>query len=412
MTTNPRRHDHTAWLTHFVRDRKPEQDFPGEDEDECGRYTAGELERDAKAFQVLKTIIRLGGLTPGFSFRKGRTTIYGGQPVVCATEMPLYAFATYARERAEAGNVSAYGISFLKSEFYAAGGRPAIYGLSADNVHYVHNTATCRVIDESILPKREQFRYVAHNPAGLTGRIDWSHEREWRWIPQNDELDEIWVQDYYGIYGPIPALPIFKGSLDGRPFTRACVIVWSTGEAKEIRELLTGLYLAGSNNYGTPFDKKLIEKSHIIVLEDVIDAVERGSDLNAQTIEGLAQAQLLQPIALTAPPANADDIVADAFAAAGEAAAAAGVAFTADPGNRFSVFGFAHAATTDVTNPIVQYLLATKNACGPFDGEVWINYPGTKGSGDLGYAEAVCTAAAKVLSEKLGISVYVTAGWD
>ncbi len=412
MYTNPRRHDHTAWLTHFVRDRKPEQDFPGEDEDECGHYAGGELEWDAEAFQVLKTIIRLGGLTPGYSFRKGRTTIYGGQPAVCATEMPLYAFATYARERAKAGNVSAYGISFQKSEFYAAGGRPAIYGLSTDNVHYVHNTATCRVIDESILPKREQFRYVAHNPAGLAGRIDWSHEREWRWVPQNDDMDEIWVQDYNGLYGPTPALPIFKGSLDSRPFTRVCIIVWSTDEADEIRELLTGLYLAGHNNYGTPFDKRLIERSHIIVLKKVVGAVERGSDLNAQTIEGLAQAQLLQPITIAEAPANADEIVAAAFADAGEAATAAGAAFTAEHGDRFSGFGFAHATTTDVTNPIVQHLLATGDASGPFDGEVWINYPGAMGSSNLDYAEAVCTAAVKVLSKKLGISVYVTTRWD
>jgi hypothetical protein len=72
-----RRHDHTAWLTHFVRDRKPEQDFPGDDDDESGRYAGGEIDLDAKAFEVLNTIIRLGDLTPGYSFRKGCTTIYG-----------------------------------------------------------------------------------------------------------------------------------------------------------------------------------------------------------------------------------------------------------------------------------------------------------------------------------------------
>lgn len=412
MPTNPRRHDHTAWLTHFVRGRKPEQDFPGEDEEESGHYAGGEIGCDADAFDVLKTIIRLGGLIPGYSFRKGRTTIYGGQPAVCATEMPLYAFATYARERAKLGNVSAYGIAFLKSEFYAAGGRPAIYGLSTDNVSYLHNTATCRVIDESILPKREQFRYVAHNPVRLQGRIDWSHEREWRWVPQNSDLDEIWVKDFHSMLGPTPALPIFKGNLDGRHFSRACIIVWSNEEADDIRELLTGLYLAGANNYGTPFDKKLIERSRIIVLEDVVSAVECGNDIDAQTIEGLAEAQLLQSITITTAPTNADEIVAAAFAAASEAAVAADAAYTAKYGERFSGFGFAHVATTEVTNPIVQHLLATGNASGPYDGEVWIKWPGTTGSSDLDRAEAVCRAVAKVLSERLGISVYVTARED
>jgi len=173
-----RRHDQTAWLTHFVRDRIPEQDFPGEDEDEFEYFAGGELDPDAGAFEVLTAIIRLGGIIPGYSFRKGRTTIYGGQPAVCATEMPLHAFATYARERAKAGNVSAYGISFLKSEFYAAGGRPAIYGLSESNVTYRRNDPTCRIIDEAILPVREQFRFIAHNPGGAMRPIDWSHERE------------------------------------------------------------------------------------------------------------------------------------------------------------------------------------------------------------------------------------------
>ncbi|WP_152974669.1 hypothetical protein [Burkholderia pseudomallei] len=412
MPKNMRRHDHTAWLTHFVRDRNPEQDFPGTDEDEFGHYVGGEIDCDAKAFEVLKTIIRLGGLTPGYSFRKGRTTIYGGQPAVCATEMPLYAFATYARERAEAGNVSAYGIAFLKSEFYAAGGRPAIYGLSTDNVSYIRNTATCRVFDESVLPEREQFRYVAHNPAQLRGRLDWSHEREWRWVPQNSDLDEIWVKDYNDVLGPTPALPIFKGNRNGRPFTRVCVIVWSNDEADEIRELLTGLYLAGANNYDTPFDKKLIERSRIIVLEDVVSAVECGNDIDAQTIEGLAKAQLLQSITITEAPTNANQIIADAFAAADAATVDASAAYDAKHGNHFSGFGFAHVATTDVTNPIVQHLLATGNASGPYDGEVWINVPGTMGSGDLNRAEAVCTAIAKVLSEHLGIFVYVTTRED
>ncbi|AUR05926.1 hypothetical protein PhaeoP72_04008 (plasmid) [Phaeobacter inhibens] len=412
MAKTHRRHDHTAWITHFVRDRSPEQDFPGEDEEEYGYFAGGELEADAGAFQVLTAIIRLGGLMPGYSFRKGRTTIYGGQPAVCATEMPLYAFATYARERAAAGNVSAYGISFLKSEFYAAGGRPAIYGLSTDHVKYARNDPTCRIIDEAILPVREQFRFIAHNPGGATRPIDWSHEREWRWVARDGEVDNIWVQDYNGIYGPVPALPLFKGHTEGRPFSRVCIIVWSVDEAKEINELLTGFYLAGSNNYDSPFDKQVIQRSRIIVLEEVIKAVEQNREFNAQTIEGLEKAQLLRPITIASPPKNAAKIVAEAFAAAKAAGEQAGAAFNAKHGNTSGSFGFAHAATSDVTSPIVQYLLASKQASGPFDGEVWLNYSGPHGSGDIDYAEEVCRAAAKVLAEKLGIEVYVSSALD
>src|SRR5438105_15895287 len=98
------RHDYTKWLTHFVRDRIPEQDFPGDSEEVSGRFQGDELEPDASAFAVLKTIIPLGGIAPGYSFRNGRTTIYGGQPAVCAND---------------SGKVSAYGIAFLKPEFYS-----------------------------------------------------------------------------------------------------------------------------------------------------------------------------------------------------------------------------------------------------------------------------------------------------
>jgi len=370
----PFRHDHTAWVTHFVRDRNPEQDFPGEDEDTVERYAGSELEWDATAFEVLKAIIRLGGIMPGHSFRNGRTTIYGGRPAMCATEMPLYAFASYARSRAEKGTVSAYGISFLKSEFFESGGRAAIYGLTTDNVTYLENKSLSRIFDDCVLPRHEQFRYVAHNPSKSGPYIDWSHEREWRWIPKNDKLDEVWAEGFDGI-GPKPALPLFKGRLEGRPFSRVCVIVWTTEEAQEVRELLTALYLAGSNNYGTPFDRKLIERSHIIVLENVVAAVEAGNDINAQTIEGLTEAQLLEPVKLAPPPDNAEEIVKEAFEAAAIAASAARDAHFAKYGDQRGGFGFAHAVTTDVTNPIVQYLLATNRASGPFDNEVWINYP-------------------------------------
>lgn len=290
------RQDQTDWLMHFVRDRVPEQDCPGGTEEESGYYVGGELEADANAFYVLKTIIRLGGIIPGFSFRNGRTTIYGGQPAICATEMPIYSFAEYCRSRGDASKVSAYGIAFLKSEFYSAGGRPAIYGLSIDSPRFVTNTTTVRVFEESVLPGSEQYRYVAYNPSSSSSWVDWSHEREWRWVVQNEELDEVWVQDYQGFYGPTPALPIFKGRLNGRPFTRVCIIVWTHEEAKEIRELLTGFYLAGSNNYDTPFDRTLIEASKIIVLQDVVDAVEQGGRLQAQTIEGLEEGNVLEPI--------------------------------------------------------------------------------------------------------------------
>ena len=401
------RHDHTEWLIHFVRARVPEQDFPGESEEEASYFQGGELEADAGAFEVLQAIIRLGGITPGYSFRKGVTTIYGGKPAICVTEMPLYSFAQYAKSRGDSDKVSAYGIAILKSEFYEAGGRPVIYGLSNDNPKYKVNTPYCRIYKDSVLPEHEQYRYVAYNPTNLGRWIDWSHEREWRWVVQDDQADEIWVQDHNGSFGPTPALPIFKGRIGGRFFTKVCIIVWTHEEAEEIRRSLTGFYLAGSNNYSTPFDKALIDASRIIVLQDVVDLIENDGDLEAQTIEGLEAASLLNPITIAPMPRDVDKRVRAALAKAGAAAKAAIGVFTIENGLGGDWCGFAHAVTHDVTSPFVQYMLSNNLASGPFDGRVWIKFPEDyPPSQSMDYQAAGCRAAATVLSQELGIEVY------
>jgi len=368
---------------------------------------------DASAFEVLKAIVRLGGLIPGYSFRNERTTIYGGQPAVCATEMPLYSFAKYAMAKSDASKVSAYGIAFLKSEFFAAGGRHAIYGLSTDSPTYLKNTNTTRIFADSVLPQAEQYRYVAYNPLESQHWIDWSHEREWRWVARDKDMDEVWCRDHYDTFGPTRALPLFKGRLDGRSFTRLCLIVWTEDEAEELKELLTSLYLAGHNNYDTPFDKKLIAASHIIVLKNVVDAVENGKDLNAQTIEGLSQANLLEPITLHTAPPNAKQLVDVAFKKASEAGKNAADAYVMNNPTDDGDCGFAHAATYDVTNPIIQYLLANTLASGPYDGIVWISVSGLwSHRQSLEYNTTVVEAIADSLADSFGIEVFVDSRLD
>jgi hypothetical protein len=400
----PVRYDHTRWLTHFVRDRVPEQDFP---DDGVKDWVGGEIGPDADAFSVLTAIIRLGGITPGYSFRNGRTTVYGGRPAICATEMPLYSFAQYVQKRNDPGKVSAYGIAFLKTEFYQAGGRPVLYGLSIDNPKFVEDKPKRRIFDDSVLPRAEQYRYVAYSPLGARKWVDWSHEREWRWVLKNKERDTICAIGGDGCFDFAPALPIFRGELEGGLFSRVCIIVWTHEEAAQIRELLTGFYLAGNNNYDTPFDKKLIERSRIIVLQDVIDLVETGKALKAQTIEGLQAANLLKPITITAPPVNAETIAKAALEKAGLAAKAGVAAYMAKHGVEGLYCGWANAVTYDITSPIVQYLLKAGSASGPYDGRVHIDFPQDYApSQSLDYNEAGVNAACAVLSAELGVDVY------
>ena len=406
------RHDQTNWLIHFVRDRIPEQDFPGETEEEFNYLAGGELECDASAFCVLKTIIRLGGLIPGYSFRKGRTTIYGGHPTVCATEMPIYSFAMYAKNRSDSSKVSTYGIGFLKSEFYSAGGRPVIYGLSNPDTIYLNNDPYCRILDPSILPIHEQYRYVAYNPLP-SNWIDWSHEREWRWIAQDKSRNYLERMDGNGCYQIVYGLPLFSGIENEGFFTRLCIIVRNHSEAKQIQEDLTGFYLAGSNNYGTPFDKKLLENSFIVVLEDVVDAVEKEGELNAQTIEGLQKANLLRSIILTAAPSNAEAIMHQAILAASFAGEKAAKEYIKNHPHHDGSCGFAHVVTWDVTNPFIQYLLSHNLASGPYDGRVHINIDGKwEFRQSINYQEFICEAMAKSLKRHLNIDFYMHSRLD
>jgi len=400
------RHDHTDWLTHFVRDRDAAQDFPGETEDEYNYYVGGELSPDASAFEVLKSIIRLGGITPGFSFRKGKTTIYGGKPALCATEMPLYSFASYVRSRGNTSKVSAYGISFLKSEFFKAGGRPAIYGISAQNISYQTNTNYSRILAESVLPTSEQYRYVTYNPVPERW-IDWSHEREWRWVVQDDDLDEIFCERDDGTYDQIGALPLFKGSLEGRSFSRCCIIVQTHEEAKEVQEILTGLYIAECNNYDTPFDKKFIKNSSIITLNEVISAVEKDKKINAQTIEGLDYSNLLTPIIIHNDTTEYDDIISNAVMMMNKAVTVAEQDYSKKMNIDDGYCGYANVISYDVTNPIIQKMLKMKIASGPYDGKVIINFKKNAPLQSMDFNEKICKVAVTALKEALALEFYM-----
>jgi|GEM_PF-1458760 len=402
------RHDHTEWLIHFVRDRNPEQDFPGETEEEADYFSGGELEYDASAFQVLETIIRLGGLIPGYSFRNGRTTIYGGQPAICATEMPLYSFAQYAKGKTNSKNVSAYGVAFLKSDFHAAGGRPAIYGLSVDNVKYKKNTNILRILDDSVLPETEQYRYVAYNPQP-DHWIDWSHEREWRWHVTDEENEYVWCMDGAGCYGPAPGLRLFGGKDNDCHFRKIYIIVWSHDEAKEIQEVLTGFYLSGGNNYDTPFSCQVLKQSRIIILNKVIAEVEKGKNLDSQTIEGIESACLLEPLVIHS---EFDDKLEKKIEGAVELAKLAGKAaaddYMANHNIDHGYCGFAYASTYDVTSPAIQLMLEKGIANGPYDGRILVSLEGDwPFSQSLDFKEAIYRAVSDVLTKEIGVQFYL-----
>jgi hypothetical protein len=142
-------------------------------------------------------------------------------------------------------------------------------------------------------------------------------------------------------------------------------------------------------------------------MEDVVKAVEEGNDINSQTIEGLTAAQLLQPITITTPPSNAKEIVDEAYAEAAKVVDAVGAEYDEAHGTSFRGYAHVHLTTTDLTNPIVQYLLKTEMATGPFDDEVRIKVPGATGLGDKERGLEVCWAVLAVFEDKFEIDIHI-----
>lgn len=404
------RYDQTNWLIHFVSDRDGEQSNCVTDESHYNYYTNDKLEHDASAFAILKRIIQLGGLIPGYSFRSGKTTIYGGKPAICVTEMPIYSFAKYVQKRNNSERASGYGIALLKKEFFLAGGRPVIYGLSAINSYgYEINDPDIRILDSSVLTKQEQYRYVAYN-LSENKWIDWSHEREWRWIVSKENSTDIYYSN-----GDIEGLSVFSGKENYGYFSKVCIIVWNREEAKEIQKILTGLYLCGYNNYDTPFSKKLIKSSIIIVLSDLISSVENDLDLKSQTIEGIQERNLYQSILIPRIDKKIkekiDLIVANI---GGIAENAKNEYIELHPNSNDGLFGYANVVSFDVTDPVTQYLIEENYASGPFDGKIHMNIK-TKycvHSSQIDYEKYICQAVYSYLSKNLSIKFHVDSRLD
>ena len=133
--------------------------------------------------------------------------------------MPLPAFLEAGESRERRGEaMSPYALVFPKAGIFSLGANPVIYGLDDRDTRLPKgDDGGPRVMDASLLPEREQYRYVAFNP-GANGALDWSHEREWRWpyrgsmVKFEKEIEELGVVD-----GPtdIPGLDITSANCRG-----------------------------------------------------------------------------------------------------------------------------------------------------------------------------------------------------
>lgn len=179
-SSNLERFDLSNWLIHFTRPIDTHSNSCPRELPAHWGFEQWIEDTRLSPFFLLRHLLRKRQIYSTWSLRKGRPTIYGPHPVVCFTEMPLAAFLKASRERAKNNeNASPYAVVLPKAQAFAAGARPVIYGLSRKAKDKRHGDGTRR-FPESILPEREQYRFVTFSP-GKQGWLDWTHEREWRW---------------------------------------------------------------------------------------------------------------------------------------------------------------------------------------------------------------------------------------
>lgn len=248
------RTDISKYLFHGVR--KPnKKHYPSDNDDE---FLSIENNHLISEFDVLKNIVQEGALRCSFSYRNGKPTVYGNQPVVCFTEMPLLNIIQYEDEHKNNPKISTYGIAVLKKELFKLGALPVISGLSGKIESISENS---RILVETVLPLNEQFRYVYLN---LNNRnIDWTHEREWR-IKANDDLSirNTFNDTYYDIKG----LNVF----DVDNFSECVIVVKTPQEADEISEIVEHQLDMYRSNGSHDFSVSI----KFLVLEEAIKAME------------------------------------------------------------------------------------------------------------------------------------------
>lgn len=201
MIKNTTRYDLSDYLIHFFRNVKIDGASAPIVPESMGFSNINE-DVNWSAIFMLRCAIRHRHLWATWSYRNGRRTIYGPAPAVCFTEMPLAAFLEAGKARENRGEaMSPYALVFPKAGLFDLGANPVIYGLDERSARLPMGThGEARIIDEALLPKREQYRYVAFNPS-KNGTLDWSHEREWRWPFRGSieafekEIEELGVVD-------------------------------------------------------------------------------------------------------------------------------------------------------------------------------------------------------------------------
>ena len=233
MKDNSHRFDLSDRLIHFFREVNLEGDSAPLIQPEHFAFNSYVEGTKWPALFLLRCAVRSHRLWATWSMRKGVRTVYGPRPAVCFSEMPIGAFLEASMKREAAGQaMSPYALTFLKTAMHEVGTNPVIYGLADRNAVLPKGIGGVpRLMKANILPPHEQYRYVTYNPSGPL-KVDWLHEREWRW-PYNGDLSKIENElQEYGIVSDAADIPGFDFA--GQGLQGIGIIVKTEDDARKL----------------------------------------------------------------------------------------------------------------------------------------------------------------------------------
>lgn len=264
-----------------------------------------------------------------------------------------------------------------------------------------------RILSPDVLPLIEQFRYVAYDPNRATP-LDWTHEREWRWVARDEERHAAWYDGPAGT-DRYPALPLYRGKENGGFFTRIGFLVRTRAEATDLAELLLGLADHPYTEYSEPLSEAVLRNAFVVPLEEVEEGRhQRIEDLSERmrivATRPHASPELVQRVKATVEEARSISLAA--------AKAYAATATRAKDGFIADVCGDALVVTCDTATEVTDALLQTQLARARSDGTYVVSAVQSIADQALGVHEAAARAAAEYLTQELGQRFYMESRWD